>query len=215
MKIKNDGAEQQIIELIQGSEMEQGSSMIHTQKQDVKLHTVFFDEPIGEPKKYRDIIRLLFQADQNDQFIFMINSPGGYLTTALAIIEGIKSSEANVQAVLIGECHSAASILALNCHNIVVTDAAHVLVHSASFGTGGTIINVQKHADFSTKSISRIIEETYLGFLTDVELKELKNGVEFWFDSKEIGKRLETRMKYLTEKHTKKSPKAKKVITVD
>lgn len=193
-----------IIELIQDDMDQPQQGMIRTQKQEVKLHTVFFDEEIGAPKKYRDLIHQLFQADANDQFIFMMNTPGGYLTTALAIIEALKATEATVRAVIIGECHSAGSIIALNCHNIVVTDSAHSLVHTASYGTEGQTGNIKAHVDFSTKHIKNLIENTYSGFMSVEEIADLNKGLEFWFDSKDLEKRLKTRMKYLEEKHTKK-----------
>jgi len=201
--------EESIIELITG-DADQSQGMLRTQKQEVKLHTVFFDEPIGAPKKYRDLIHQLFQADQHDQFIFLMNSPGGYLTTALAIIEAVKASEASVRAVIMGECHSAASIIALNCHNIVITDSAHSLVHTAQYGTEGQTGNVRAHVDFSTKHIKGIIEDTYSGFMTPDEISDLHKGLEFWFDSKQLNKRLNDRMKYLELKYEKK-PKTKKI----
>lgn len=199
-----------IIELIQDDMDQPQQGMIRTQKQEVKLHTVFFDEEIGQPKKYRDLIHQLFQADANDQFIFMMNTPGGYLITALAIIEALKATEATVRAVIIGECHSAGSIIALNCHNIVVTDSAHSLVHTGQYGTEGQAGNVRAHVDFSTKHIKGIIEDTYSGFMTPDEISDLHKGLEFWFDSKQLNKRLNDRMKFLESKYAKK-PKVKKI----
>lgn len=198
-----------IIELIQGDLDQPQQGMMRTQKQEVKLHTVFFDEEIGPPKKYRDLIHQLFQAESHDQFIFMMNSPGGYLTTALAIIEALKATDAMVRAVIIGECHSAASIIAFNCHNIVVTDSAHSLIHTAQYGTEGQTGNVRAHVDFSTKHIKNIIEDTYSGFMSSEEISDLHKGLEFWFDSKQLNKRLNDRMKYLDVKN-KKKPKQKK-----
>ena len=202
--MKQTNMNESIIELITGEMEQPTNSMIKTQKQEVKLHTVFFDEPIGAPKKYRDLISQLFQAEANDQFIFMMNTPGGYLTTALAIIEAIKNTEATVRAVLIGECHSAGSIIALNCHNIVVTDSAHALIHTAQYGTEGQTGNVKAHVDFSTKHIQALIEDTYSGFMTPTEIADLNKGLEFWFDAKQLNKRLLDRMKYQEAKAAKK-----------
>lgn len=202
---------EQIIELIQAIEPDRDSGMIRTQKQEMKLHTCFFDEEIGRPSKYRDLIHLLGVADSYDQFVFMINSPGGDLSATLSIIEAIKSTEANVRAVIFGECHSAASIIALNCHQIVVSDSAIMMVHTAGYSTGGNTSSIQRHVDFSTKMINRILDNTYIGFLSDQELKDIKTGVELWFDAKDIGKRLTSRMKIqqakIDAKLSKKKPK--------
>jgi ATP-dependent protease ClpP protease subunit len=137
---------------------------------------------------------------ENDQVNLLINSSGGYLSTAIAIIEGIKASDAMVRAIIVGECHSAASMIALNCHEIVVTDSAHMMTHTASYGTGGMTQNVKSHSDFSTGFINKIIDSTYSGFMQNDEIIELKKGVEFWFDADQIRTRLESRLEYLKKK---------------
>lgn len=185
---------EQIIELIQSAESERDLVMIRTQKQEMKLHTVFFDEEIGKPSKYRDLIHLLFQADEYDQFIFIMNSPGGYLSSTVAIIEAIKATEANVRAIVVGECHSGASMITLNCHNIVITDSATMLCHTANGSSEGQTSNVQAHANFTSKHVKSLIDKTYLGFMTSEEISDLNKGLEFWFDAKDIKKRLKNKI---------------------
>ncbi len=202
----------QIIELIQGEMNQEGNSIIKTQKHEIKMHSVFFDEEISNPSKYRELIHTLLMSSEHDQFIFMINSPGGYLSSALAIIETMKSSEALIRANLFGECHSAASMIALNCDEIMVSDSATMLVHTASYGTEGQSGNVRAHVDFSSKRIKSIIEDTYSGFMTSNEIADLHKGMEFWFDSKEIGKRLINRLKYKESKLKKPAKKQKEVV---
>ncbi len=207
-----------IIELLtNGEEPEQRSSMIKSLKQEITQYQVFIDEEIGEPKKYRDLIASLYSAGSNDVFNIMINSPGGNLSTTMAIIEAIKQTPAMVVGVINGECFSAASFLALSCNHIVVTDNAHMLAHTASYGTGGNAGMIQKHVDFSTKHIHKLLDTVYEGFLSNVELKEMKMGVELWFDSTQIKKRLLQREKYFAEKSakTKSGKKAKSETVVE
>lgn len=197
--------------------MDKPSSMFRTMKREIACHQVYLDEPIGPPSKYRDLINTLYLAGEDDEFNIFINSEGGYLSTALAIIEAIKASAATVRAIIVGECHSAASIITLNCHEIAVTDAAHALIHTASYGAGGNSHMVQKHVEFSTEHIKRIIDKTYSGFLSDAELTQIHTGVEFWFDAKEISKRLVNRLKYLDSKKktSKKRPTKRLPIESD
>ena len=175
-------------------------SFIKTQRQDMFSHQVSFDKVIGEPHLYRDLINLLYMADENTEFNFFINSPGGNLSAAMAIIEAMKSSEALIRAIITGEMHSAASMIALNCQEIIVTDSAHALIHTGSYGTGGDAHKIQSHVDFSTKLINKILDTTYSGFLNSTELADVKRGIEFWFDSEEIKSRLDSRKQYLEEK---------------
>lgn len=190
------------------------NSIFRSKKMEVYVHHVFLDEDIGPPSKYRDLINALYNAGENDQFNIFINSVGGYLSTAMAINEAIRACSGTVRAIINGECHSAASMIALNCHEIAVTSAAHAMIHTASFGSGGFMHNVKHHADFSYTMIEDLLDETYSGFLTPEEMKELKTGREFWFNSKQIEKRLATRQKYLEAKRDSKAPKKRaKTVT--
>ena len=149
----------------------------------------------------------MLNAEEYDQFVIIINSVGGELSTACSIIEAIKSTDAMVRCVIVGECHSAASIIALNCHNIMVTDSATMMVHTANFASMGSTGQIKSHVDFSSKRIRSLLESTYDGFLTKEEMSDLHKGVEHWFDSKEIAKRLGNRIKIQTVKHEAKKTK--------
>lgn len=195
--IKNDSIN--ILELL-GDSDDQPSKRIRSRKHVIHEHKIFIDDEIGDPKNYRDEIELLFSATENDEINVFINSGGGNLLTSLAIIEAIKGCEGMVRAVLIGECHSAATLIALNCHEIYVTEAAHAMFHTASFGSGGTMANVKGHADFSHKYIKRILDSSYEGFLTQEEMEDLYKGIELWMDYEEIGRRLELRQEFQKEK---------------
>lgn len=193
MKI-NETETEKIIELIQQDNF---PSMIKTHKQQVSAHTIFLDEDIGEPSKYRELIHLLYLAEEFDQFAFIINSSGGDLDGALSIIEGVKASNGRIRAIITGKCHSAASIIALNCDQVLVTDAAHMLVHTASYSAYGSTGQIKSNVDFSTKQIKNILERTYMGFLSTDEIADIHKGVEFWFDAKEIRKRLKNKNDFL------------------
>jgi ATP-dependent protease ClpP protease subunit len=200
-----------ILELIQSEPI---PAMIKTHKQAVAVHTVFFDEDIGPASKYRELIHLLYSAEDFDQFVFIINSPGGDLDGALSIIEGIKASDATVRAIITGKCHSAASIISLNCDDVIVTESAHMLVHTAAYGAYGSTGQIKSNVDFSTKQIKQILENTYGGFLTPAEILDVHKGVEFWFDNKEIVKRLTNKTKFIEEAaaHHNKVKKPKTLV---
>lgn len=190
----------QIIEIVESSP---SSSMIKVSKHEIYSYTVFLDEDIGEPKKYRDLIHQLYTTSDNDEYNLVINSDGGDLSSALAIVEAIKNSESLVRAVITGKCHSAASIIALNCHEIVVTDSACMMTHTATYGSHGQVHNVKSHTDFSTTFIHKILDTTYSGFLTGPELTDLKKGVDVWLQADDIRKRLDSRVKWMNAQKAK------------
>lgn len=165
-----------------------------------KHHDVFIDTDIGEPGEYRELISILFNASENDTINIFINSGGGNLDTALAIVEGLKNTAAEVTAIIIGACHSAASIISMYCDRVAVLDNAYSMVHTASFGTAGNTGNVKSYTDFTVRQVERLLHETYEGFLTKDELAKVKDGVELWFDSDEMRRRMNNRIKLLETK---------------
>lgn len=180
--------------------------MIRQTKTEVNTFTVFFDEPIGDPSQYRDLIHAIYNAAEHDQFVFVINSIGGQLSSALAIVEAMKQSAAEISCVLVGECHSAASIIMLNCQQIFVTESAWALIHTASYGNEGNSHQMKTHVDFFTKQIKDLLRKTYDGFLTPEEFEDVHKGVELLFDHKEITRRLNLRNE-LRANATKERPK--------
>lgn len=180
---------------------------INTSERTYQHHDVFLDSDIEEPSRYRDLISILFNATEEDSVHLFINSGGGNLDTALAIVEGLKNTKAEVTAVLIGACHSAASIISMYCHQVVVMDNAYSMVHTASFGSAGNVGNVKSHTEFTVRQVEKLLDDTYEGFLNKEEMVKVKQGVELWFSSEEIRERMENRVKALTakEKKTKKS----------
>lgn len=177
---------------------------INTSPTTVNHHDVFIDCEITESSDYRELIALLFNANDGDTINLFINSEGGNLDTALAIIEGLKNTQAHVIAVLMGACHSAASFICMYCHEVAVLDSAYSMVHTATFGSVGFTGNVKAHTDFTVRMVEKLINETYEGFLTKEELVRVKSGVEMWFDADDIRQRMASRIKHLQALDKKK-----------
>ena len=178
-------------------------SIIKTNKHEVCQHEVFLDEEIGEPAEYRELLSLLFNASEDDQFTFYINTPGGQLNSTRAIIEGMKHTQAMVTGVLMGETHSGGSLIAMYCHGLAVLDSAEMMIHHANIGSIGTANNVKTQSNFTVSQVESLIDESYEGFLTVEEMKDVKKGVELWFNAKQIRSRMEKRVKVLEEKLVK------------
>jgi ATP-dependent protease ClpP protease subunit len=172
------------------------NSLDHT----IKKYNVFLDSEIGEPSEYRELLTILFNAPPDSLIYLYINCTGGNLDTTLAIVEAIKTCDAKVSAILIGSCHSAASIIALNCDEIIVLDNAYSMVHTASFGSSGNVGTVKSHTEFVIAQIDKLIENTYSGFLNKEELARVKNGNELWFNAEDIRKRLKRKFKHINKK---------------
>lgn len=167
------------------------------------LFLVHINTEIRNAEHYSQIFDLLLEAGEEDTVHFLIESPGGDLAGLNTLLEGIKMTEAHVVGVIVGAAHSAASILALNCHEVVVCSGAEMLCHAARTGFGGKLADLEAYTSHSKKVTHKLMKESYKGFLTDLELEKVLDGKEMWLDAEEIQDRLEQRAKYFTEGLTK------------
>lgn len=177
-----------------------------------RTHEVFLDSTIDEPNKYRELISLLVNASENDKIHLFINSNGGHLDTAGAIISGILSSRAEVTAFLMGATHSAASLISMYCHAVHVYDTAYMMIHTASFGSSGNTPTVKAHTDFTIKQCEKLMQDAYEGFLTPDEIKKVLNGIELWFNAEEIKPRLKKRFAAVELQLKKEQEKKNEIV---
>lgn len=152
---------------------------------------IILDGNIREPAYYRDAFQVFRQAQKGDRINLILNNSGGRLDSAVCFVNLMRETDAEVVAVLEGDTHSAASIIALNAHGIEVKPYASMMIHHASFGAGGTVQNVMDHVNFTSKQTERLIRETYQFFLSESELDEVIRNREIWLTDEEIGERLD------------------------
>lgn len=164
------------------------------------VFSVHVNEEIKDASYYSEVFDMMLEAGEDDSINFFISSPGGDINGLNILLEGIRLTEAHVTAIIVGEAHSAASILALNCHEVVVTDSATMLVHNLRTGYAGKIADLEAYTVFTRKTSSKLIDETYKGFLSDEDLQLVLHGKELWLESAEIQERLNNRLEYLVEK---------------
>ena len=172
-------------------------------------HEVFLDMDIEDPHKYRNLISLLINAPATDRIHLYINSNGGNLDTAIAIINAMMVCHAEITGFIMGACHSAASIISMYCHHIHVFETAYMMIHTASFGNFGNTSTVKTQTDFTVHQVEKLLDDAYKGFLDKKELTEVKQGLELWYDSEEIRKRLKKRVAILEVEEKKNAKKLK------
>lgn len=176
--------------------------------------TYYLDSSIAAPSNYQSLLHCLNDMQECDSLDIYLNSGGGRLDTAMAIITGINNTEGNVTVISNGMAASAAGIILLQSPNIVITPISQMMCHNASYGTYGKAGEIESNTTFSKKYIDRLLDDTYSGFMTEDEIKDLKKGVDFYFDSEEIIERLGKRDVWQKEQEAKaesekKTPKPK------
>ena len=195
--------------------MPEQKGLIRTITQQMNTHLVFIDEDITSPSNYRDVIHCLATCSENDSVNMLVNSSGGRTDSIWQIIEAMKGCRGDVSVTVIGAAYSAASMLACMAPECYIAESAEFMLHTAHYGSIGTVPNVKGQTDFATRQINKLLDQAYKGFLTDKELEELKNGKEFWFDSDEAIKRMGKRYKYLSGVGKITQPKKAKEETVE
>lgn len=165
-------------------------------------HQIFLDDVLESPFLYRHIINLLTTAPECDTVEIIINSVGGRLDAASAIIEAIYTCNAKLRCVVVGNCMSAATLIMLACPEIHVTQSARVMVHACSLGAWGKISDVKSQIEYAHTIETKMMREAYMGFLSYDELEELEKGKEFWFDAEQTIKRIAERDKFLEDLHS-------------
>jgi ATP-dependent Clp protease protease subunit len=172
--------------------------LIRTITQQMHTHLVFIDDDITDPRNYRDVIHCLATCGENDNINILINSSGGRTDSSWAIIEAMKGCKGDIAVTVLGAAYSAASMIACMADECYFAESSEMMLHTAHYGSIGTVPNVKGQTDFATRQINKLLDTCYTGFLTPKELEELKNGKEYWFDAEESIKRMARRYKYLS-----------------
>lgn len=168
------------------------------EKQHTLSHiTLSIDEEVKDPKYYRHVLARINDLDEADCVELVISSYGGSVDGAVSIINALRRTEAHTVAVLDGIAASAASLIALSCNEIVVSDNAKLMIHSAHGVIGGTMSNSAAYSAFMDAELRKLMTSVYLGFLTQSELEDVFKGCELWFNSDQIIERLQKRQEYL------------------
>jgi ATP-dependent protease ClpP protease subunit len=159
--------------------------------QEITNLSIPIDEGVREPKYYRQAVQAISNTSEGDIVEFEINSGGGRLDGLLAILTAMQKTDALTVANINGECHSAASMLALNCDNVYVSPYATMLCHHVSYGTAGKASDIKLHVNHIQSVCEKLFRQTYHLFLTEDEIESCLEGYQLWLDSDEINRRLE------------------------
>ena len=155
--------------------------------------TVYLDEGIQSAKYYRPLIEHMQNLTENDIVVLRLNNHGGLLDGAIAIMNAMNDTEAQVQVQVDGACISATSLIALSAPVISLQPHSYMMLHSGSFGTAGKQENVEAHVEFLSPKVKRLMKEVYADFITDAEFSDISKGREMWLDTAEIHRRLQRR----------------------
>lgn len=157
---------------------------------------IVYDFPIngdiGEVRKYEGLFDVLHNATENDVVRLHINTCGGLLNTAQQIGVEIERAACLVVAIVVGECSSAGTLIALSCHQVEYIDPdSEWLFHTMRYGTHDIAPHVEAKVAHSKELMRRVAEKYYTGILTEEEIANLIRGDQLYFFGDEIKRRLD------------------------
>lgn len=155
------------------------------------VYDIPLDEHIREPAYYRQVFQVFKQAQEGDLIRLNITNGGGRIDSAIIFMNLMAETQAEVVAVLEGDTHSAASMIALCAHNVIVKPFASMMIHHASFGAYNTVQNVVDQVTFTSKQTEELIRKVYKFYLSEEEIEQVIRNREIWLNHNEIGERLD------------------------
>lgn len=150
-------------------------------------YTVYLDNEIDNPAKYRNFVEFLDKSSENDEFTLKLNGPGGNLYTCAQLVHAIQSTEATVIGELVGEVCSAHSNIFIACHKHIVHPYSAMMVHTLSGGAWGKGEDIIRMGTASNDIVKLMYTDLYEGFLTAKELEDvLTNNKDLWYIGGEV-----------------------------
>lgn len=126
----------------------------------LKDRIIFIGTPIEDGMANAVIAQLLFLASQNDKedIKMYINSPGGVVTSALAIYDTMQYVKPNIQTICIGMAASAAALLlaAGEKGKRMALPNSEVMIHQVLGGASGQATDIDIHARHILKTKDRL-----------------------------------------------------------
>lgn len=153
------------------------------------VHFVYLTDDIEIPTAYNELVHQLYNADEDTNFVLVINSGGGVVESATMLVDAIKRSAATVNVLVSGFAASAATIIALSADDLEIADHSAFMIHNYSAGMAGKGNELKARQNFMDKSLNDAFASFYEGFLTPEEIAEVIEGKDLWLGPDEVRER--------------------------
>ena len=115
-----------------------------------------------------DLITTLYTAQTNETVTILIDSIGGCVSSAVAIVQAIEQSRATVHCNVIGDCHSAATFIFLAAPH-KISPHSLMLFHDFHMGVSGNHDEIVIHLSAERERYSALFERLCGNIITQEE----------------------------------------------
>lgn len=148
---------------------------------------VFIEGEITSPLAQKAILELLYldSCDSTKDINLYIQSPGGSVQAALAIIDTMELVKANVNTICVGLCASAASIILAAGDKRFALKHSEIMIHQPSTGIQGNASDIEisaQHILACKKLIHELLSE-YTG--KSIEEIRVDSDRDYWMTANE------------------------------
>lgn len=150
------------------------------------LYHFYIHDEIGSSEDYVDLLDTLYTASESDSIILHLNTPGGYLNTAVEILHAMASTRATVITSADGLVASAGSLLFFAGHSFMLGEFCEIMLHDGSGGAMGKINENLKSAQFTSKRLSNIYHKIYGRFFSEEQVDRVLNGEDLYLGSEDV-----------------------------
>lgn len=157
----------------------------------ISEYSVYLSQPVVQPVAYDEICHLLRQVGPNDKVKLYIDTPGGALTSGLALIQAMRESQATITTILNPQAFSMGALLFLAGDEKIAPPNSLLMFHHYS---GGGMEGKGNEQYAELVAVNAWFQEVMLDvcqpFLTKKEIHSILKGTDLWLGSAEINKRL-------------------------
>jgi ATP-dependent protease ClpP protease subunit len=154
----------------------------------VNEYSLYLSEFSEEMPQFATLLNELRNANPNDIIKIFINSPGGCVSEGKALINTLQSIGADIQTELIANAYSMGALLFCIGDKRVIYENSSIMFHNFSGGFGGKGHELKDRLKHTIKNITAFFRGHIIG-LTEAEIKQMINGKDWWFGSKEMCER--------------------------
>ena len=147
---------------------------------------VMYIDDLSWLEDHQERLQLIRMATPDDSIRIVINSPGGVVSIAMAYVNAMAESAANIVTHAEGNVCSAGTVLWLAGEERTVSPLTMFMFHNYQGGTWGDGANMHSQIIFEKAYFERLVERFYGNVLTEEEINRIKGGGQVWMDEIEV-----------------------------